>query len=169
MRAAAHSLTLNRIALVPRPAWIAASIGWAGVIFALSSRPPEPGGPATFLRRLLWNGAHAPFFALLAMFVVFSLSPRRGDRLAPAISSILLGILLAGAYGLVDEWHQSFVPGRHSSVVDVATDAFGAAFGAFLMGLGGAVPGRRAAVAAACCAVGATVTATIGTVLGLSI
>jgi VanZ family protein len=40
---------------------------------------------------------------------------------------------LAVLYGLSDEWHQSFVPGRTPDIVDIVTDAFGAAVGLFLV------------------------------------
>ena len=32
----------------------------------------------------------------------------------------------AVAYGLTDEWHQSFVPGRHAELRDLGADAIGA-------------------------------------------
>lgn len=34
-------------------------------------------------------------------------------------------MLIGAIYGLSDEWHQSFVPGRDCSVYDVAADALG--------------------------------------------
>lgn len=41
-------------------------------------------------------------------------------------------VLLAGGLGLVDEWHQSFVPGRYASATDVSLNIIGALIGAFL-------------------------------------
>jgi VanZ family protein len=38
---------------------------------------------------------------------------------------------LASAYGGVDEWHQSWVPGRYPSVEDVAVDSVSGLAGAF--------------------------------------
>lgn len=38
-----------------------------------------------------------------------------------------LGVLCAGAVAMLDEWHQSFLPGRSASIDDVALDTFGAA------------------------------------------
>jgi len=38
-----------------------------------------------------------------------------------------LALLLAALYSVTDELHQRFVPGRHSSAVDVAIDSLGAA------------------------------------------
>lgn len=45
-------------------------------------------------------------------------------------SAKTLGLLSFGfcsLYGLSDEWHQSFVPGRESSAADWLADSFGAA------------------------------------------
>ena len=43
----------------------------------------------------------------------------------PLLASILIGILFA----ISDEYHQSFVPGRHMSLMDVIFDSLGIIFG----------------------------------------
>jgi len=52
------------------------------------------------------------------------------DRLNNKII-LILSLLLASVYGLSDEYHQSFVLGRDSSVLDVFADSIGSAIGAF--------------------------------------
>jgi VanZ family protein len=44
---------------------------------------------------------------------------------------IILVSLLAALYAVTDEWHQSFVPNRSASAMDVLIDAGGAFWGAF--------------------------------------
>lgn len=99
------------------------------MIFFLSAQTSEARGPAPFLVRVLWNGAHAPFFAVLGGLLVASLARRSDGRLLPDRASLLGAIVLAALYGLADEWHQSFVPGRDSSAADVGKDAAGAVLG----------------------------------------
>jgi VanZ family protein len=41
----------------------------------------------------------------------------------------LLLVFLGVGYGVLDEWHQSFVPGRHPSMGDVLADAVGVILG----------------------------------------
>jgi VanZ family protein len=41
-------------------------------------------------------------------------------------------VVLATLYGVTDEYHQSFVPGRHADAVDVAKDFLGATAGAII-------------------------------------
>ncbi len=41
-------------------------------------------------------------------------------------------VVLVGAHGLLDEYHQSFVPGRESSWQDVMADMIGGMIGALL-------------------------------------
>lgn len=43
---------------------------------------------------------------------------------------VLLATLLGGLYGVSDEFHQSFVPGRHSSLSDIVADTVGSLLGA---------------------------------------
>ncbi len=40
--------------------------------------------------------------------------------------AVILSILFAGLYGLTDEFHQSFTPGREPRIRDVAFDTIGA-------------------------------------------
>jgi VanZ family protein len=41
--------------------------------------------------------------------------------------AVLLGICISSLYGVSDELHQSFVPGRHPEALDAAADLAGAA------------------------------------------
>ena len=45
---------------------------------------------------------------------------------------MLLAIVVASAYGVTDEFHQLFVPGRACDPVDWMVDTAGAALGALL-------------------------------------
>lgn len=105
--------------------WMPAVV-WAGAIFVISGLPPVI--PAEE-KPLLWliptdKLAHAAAYGLLAALVLFAL--RRAHKMTLPIAA-LLAILLTSAYGVTDEWHQSFVPGRHAGVDDWVADAIGAA------------------------------------------
>src|SRR5258706_7159938 len=55
------------------------------------------------------------------------------DRGRPlTVSTALSATLLTTAYGVTDEYHQSFVPGRTSDPMDVAKDLAGSAAASFL-------------------------------------
>ena len=87
-------------------------------IFAFSSIPqkemPMFGGWDTIVKK----GGHAFGYGLLA------LSFWRGFEWKKRL--FWLPFLMAVLYACTDEFHQSFVPGRHSSPVDVGIDAIGA-------------------------------------------
>jgi VanZ family protein len=94
-------------------------VAWAALIFVLSSIPDLGtglGGWDVVLRKL----AHAAEFAILGALLVRALR-RPGWAVA-------LGI----AYAVSDELHQSFVPGRQGSALDVALDSVGVVVGAVL-------------------------------------
>jgi VanZ family protein len=94
-------------------------VAWAALIFVLSSIPDLGtglGGWDVLLRKL----AHAAEFAILGALLVRALR-RPGWAVA-------LGI----AYAVSDELHQSFVPGRQGSALDVALDSVGVVVGAVL-------------------------------------
>jgi len=96
-------------------------------IWWLSSRTFETGEP-TFLLVLLSNLMHAPLYGLLALlWAGLFLRQPDGDWPRPTRRELFLLVLLPALYGLVDEWHQSLVPGRDSSALDVVTDVVAAA------------------------------------------
>lgn len=99
--------------------WVPATL-WVGVIFALSSQPALP-SPASVGDKQ----AHALAYGLLALLCLMGLTGWRSRRIAGA--SLLGAFVIAVLYGVSDEIHQSFVPGRTPDVADVAADAMGAA------------------------------------------
>ena len=111
------------------PVWLRVLVPFLvmGAVWVSSSVSPVP-RPADLLRSLLHNGAHVAVYALLAGSWLLAHPPQ--PRSAPprrSRAAALRSVLLATAYGAVDEWHQSFVPGRVSSVADLLADASGAA------------------------------------------
>jgi len=51
------------------------------------------------------------------------------STLALALATFAAGTL----YSVSDEWHQKFIPGRHSDPMDVAADALGVAAGTYIL------------------------------------
>jgi hypothetical protein len=94
---------------------------WMAVLFAVShvSAPP---GIALFPD---WT-THGAAYAVLGALCRRALQGRA--------HALLLAVLLSTAYGASDEYHQSFVPGRHADPLDVAKDLGGSLIGASLYG-----------------------------------
>jgi VanZ family protein len=67
---------------------------------------------------------HAVLYGGLAYTV--SMGLRRRDRPITPIAQFILPIVFAALYGVSDEFHQSFVPGRTPDVFDACADATGA-------------------------------------------
>lgn len=105
---------------------------WMAVIFTVSSLTLPPG--ARFVPDWLSHGFE---YAVLGGLVVRALAGG-----APSTALVLAGAVgLATAYGVTDEIHQSFVPGREADALDVVKDLAGATVGA----LAWAAIGRPAA------------------------
>ena len=71
----------------------------------------------------LGNSLHVPLYYLLGMFWLLAFEWRRFRGLKAS----LLAFVLATVFGAIDEYHQSFVPGRYPSVMDGLLDGLGAA------------------------------------------
>ena len=78
--------------------------------------PPEVGPRSSLL--------HVLEYSVLG----FLLLPATGRLRYP----VLIAIAIGGVYGITDELHQYFVPGRTCSLADVSCDCLGAAAGALL-------------------------------------
>lgn len=72
--------------------------------------------------------AHVTEYAVLGVLVFRALE--RADR--PARTVALRALVLCALYASLDELHQSFVPSRGASPLDVALDTLGAALGLVL-------------------------------------
>lgn len=97
------------------------AVAYLAAIYRLSSLPDLGVTEAEPLVLLVSNLSHVPLFAGLAFCVLKSLAGARAVRWG------LYGLAFAasGACAVLDEWHQSFVPGRHGSTGDFALDLAG--------------------------------------------
>lgn len=119
------------------------AILWAVVIFAVSSSS----NPLPFVPRSLLTQdklAHLLAYTLLGAFVRAALD---GARLHPR-TALALAAALATLYGLSDELHQFFVPGRDMSGGDLLADALGASLGAWAAAVILRRPGHKASIGA---------------------
>lgn len=93
---------------------------WAAALFLLSARP-DVGVPVTFP----WGDkiGHLVLFGILGAALAYG---RVHARRAPTHLTL---ILTGSLYGLADEWHQSFVPGRDASAGDLLADVTGVVLG----------------------------------------
>ena len=94
-----------------------------GIIFFLSHQPD------TALQLSLPLGAdkfgHGVLYAVLAGTAILALVPASPRR---PLQAGLLVVLFCLLYGISDEFHQSFVPGREPSGGDLLADTAGATF-----------------------------------------
>lgn len=109
--------------MTPRSARLLGLIGTLGlmlVIFILSSHALPP-SPVNFVG--LDKLVHATIYGLLAVLLLRSMESRDG---AWSNRQLAAAIALASLYGVSDEVHQYFVPGRTSDVLDWCADTVGA-------------------------------------------
>ncbi len=106
-------------------------VAYMALIFILSSQPALPGSSLT----PDWT-QHGLAFGGLALIALRATSGGRWSGVTAR--AVLAAWLITAAYGVADEWHQSFVPSRMADPRDVVADATGAAValgGAFWWGM----------------------------------
>jgi VanZ family protein len=102
---------------------------WALVIFAFSEIPTVPMSRVTWQEFVIKKSAHVIEFGVLAAFLYRAfLGSGTGKKNAFRIS-----LLTSIVYGVLDEVHQRFTPGRTSTIRDVLFDTMGALIGLFFV------------------------------------
>lgn len=109
--------------------WGPAFLVMAG-IFVFSSIPSEEMPNFGLLDFLVKKGGHALGYGLLALAYLRGL---RGETSEIVARQIFVAWVLATLYSATDEFHQSFVPGRHPAATDVMIDSLGAALALILV------------------------------------
>jgi len=97
-------------------------LAWMGLIFVASAQPTLPQAPDPWLDTLLKKTGHALAYGVLARLYLRALRGRFRDERTLYAASVGLAI----AYGLSDEYHQTFVTGRNGALFDVVIDGVGA-------------------------------------------
>lgn len=93
-----------------------------GTIFFLSH---QPGAELQFTMIPGFDKlAHACIYGVLAATAIYAF-PRKIRGSKPVLTGMMI-VLFCLLYGISDEYHQSFIPGRESSMGDVAADTVGA-------------------------------------------
>jgi VanZ family protein len=108
--------------------WLPAIFYMAAIFFvsSMSDVGPPPGGVSDkSMHMLVYAGLGVLFLLPLAKGLLGAVTWRRA----------LAAVVLATVYGMSDEIHQAFVPGRYPDVLDVVADAIGAAVGVTGVGL----------------------------------
>ncbi len=104
--------------------WLGAFVSWCVLLFTLSSfTVPAPDGPEIpHLDKII----HFLFFGGGCGLLCIYLFRRKPEKVNwPRL--MLIAVLTISCIGLLDEWHQSFTPGRSGNdPLDWAADTFGA-------------------------------------------
>ena len=102
------------------------AIAWAGVIFILSSLP---GAFFTIPTRLPVDKAfHAGIFFIFCLLLNRAFI-NQTRLLTLSRYRLLISFLIVVAYGISDEFHQTFVPGRTPDFADALADSIGGLLG----------------------------------------
>jgi VanZ family protein len=100
----------------------------------MSTLPAPPGG---------FTDKHAHFvtYGVLAALMIWAFTDRAPARTTWAVAAA--AVALAALYGASDEFHQSFVPGREVSALDLAADTAGALVAAVALRAWAIISARR--------------------------
>ncbi len=93
---------------------------WMGLIFAASAQSSLPSVPGRW-DLLLKKTMHVVAYAILTWLYFRALRGWWSDDARVRF----VGVVLAVAYAVSDEYHQTFVPGRNGSWIDVVIDSVG--------------------------------------------
>jgi VanZ family protein len=111
--------------------WLPVILYMAGIFIA--SAMPNPPAPSNVPDVSL----HAVAYFGLSLLLIRALAI--GTWSGVKASTLVLACVIAVAYGVTDEWHQSFVANRHAELRDLRADAIGACAAAVVVGACGII------------------------------
>lgn len=116
--------------MAPNRHWIAPAL-YMAMLIALSSIPGSTGpdahpGPINWIPSIVSNALHVPAYAGLGFLWARTLT-KSGDTGDCMVT--VLALIIAAAFGAIDELYQGFIPGRMTTPADWAANAVGATLG----------------------------------------
>ena len=99
------------------------TISIAAIIFYLSTLAFTGVGGTGYGKNWISIAYHIVVFFFLSLFFFISLMKREKDY-----NLFLFAVLILIAYGVTDEIHQFFVPGRFCAILDICFDVIGVLF-----------------------------------------
>ena len=99
------------------------------LIFIASGTPGDEVPTFEGIDFIIKKGGHMIGYAMLAIACYLAAYGANRNR----VRSSVLSLCLAVTYAASDEYHQSFIPGRSATVMDVGIDSAGAIAGVILM------------------------------------
>lgn len=118
----------DEVGLDERWRWLAV-VAWAGVVLVIGSSFAIPMRNGDTVRWVVRKGIHVGEYAVLGGLFYYALAcTARRVYLSPVLLALLLTVSVAG----LDEWRQTFIPGRSGRLFDVGIDAAGAGIGQLL-------------------------------------
>jgi hypothetical protein len=112
------------LALSPKTRWVPAAC-WMALTFILSMQQFSGVGTGGFFWGIASNGYHCFEYGVLALCLALFAPREQGWPRLRARETLWI-VVVAGLYGLSDEFHQHFVPSRNSSAFDLVSDVAGA-------------------------------------------
>ena len=103
------------------------ALAWMGVLFYLSHQPSLPTPMLFAFQDKLF---HATAYGILGFLL---LGAHTASAQGYTSAQVKVSVLIASLYGISDEFHQYFVPGRSSEVLDWVADTIGALIAASLL------------------------------------
>lgn len=108
--------------------WLPVGV-WVLTIFIFSSIPTKPVSEVYWKDFFVKKLAHIVEYGILSTLIYRALINFGMDKKRSAIYSVLSAIF----YGITDEFHQSFTPGREPKARDIIFDTIGASSAIYLI------------------------------------
>ena len=97
-------------------------IGWGGVIFAFSGMSIKETVEFYWLDFIIKKTVHVVEYAILYFLFHRAISKKGENKKTSLLISSFIFTLI---YAISDEWHQTFISGRHGTLKDIGFDSLG--------------------------------------------